>query len=143
MRVLVCGGRTFGDVPKGFTPLTPSYSRVWRKASEEREILDRHLSALDPHPTLIIHGAASGADYHAARWAKRNAVTDQPFKADWYPNGFGKLDKSAGPRRNQKMLDNGKPDLVLAFPGGSGTADMVRRAKEAGIKIIQIEGANV
>lgn len=43
--------------------------------------------------------------------------------------------KAAGPIRNQRMLDEGKPDLVVAFPGGRGTADMVRRAKAAGVPV--------
>jgi hypothetical protein len=38
--------------------------------------------------------------------------------------------------RNQAMLDYGKPDLVVAFPGGKGTADMVRRARVAGVKVL-------
>lgn len=50
----------------------------------------------------------------------------------------GPLDRSAGPKRNQRMLDKGKPDLVLAFPGGDGTADMVRKAKSAGVPIIEV-----
>ena len=36
------------------------------------------------------------------------------------------------------MLDEGKPDLVIAFPGGKGTADMARRAREAGIEVIEV-----
>jgi hypothetical protein len=33
------------------------------------------------------------------------------------------------------MIDGGKPDLVITFPGGRGTADMVRRAEKAGIEV--------
>jgi UDP-N-acetylmuramoylalanine-D-glutamate ligase len=40
------------------------------------------------------------------------------------------------------MLDVGKPDLVVAFPGGRGTADMVRRAKEAGVEVIEVPARN-
>lgn len=40
--------------------------------------------------------------------------------------------EGAGPIRNSFMLALG-PDLVLAFPGGRGTADMVRQASEAGV----------
>jgi hypothetical protein len=138
MRVLVCGGRGFGEVPKGMTPLTPEHNRCRRRAGEERALLAKVLGSLEPRPTLIIHGAASGADRLAAKWAKGANITDQPFKADWYPNGFGRLDRSAGPRRNQKMLDNGKPDLVIAFPGGNGTADMVKRATAAGVEVRRI-----
>src|SRR5262249_16770583 len=49
------------------------------------------------------------------------------------PQGeWDELGKKAGPLRNQRMLDEGKPDLVVAFPGGGGTKDMVRRAVQAG-----------
>jgi hypothetical protein len=37
------------------------------------------------------------------------------------------------------MLDEGKPDLVIAFPGGRGATDMVRRAREAGVETIEIQ----
>jgi len=33
------------------------------------------------------------------------------------------------------MIKSGKPDMVLAFPGGDGTADMIRRAKDHGLVI--------
>jgi hypothetical protein len=36
------------------------------------------------------------------------------------------------------MLDDGKPELVVAFPGGRGTADMMRRAREAGVEVIEV-----
>jgi hypothetical protein len=38
------------------------------------------------------------------------------------------------------MLDEGKPDLVLAFPGGRGTRNMVGQAKRAGVPV-EIVGA--
>jgi hypothetical protein len=52
------------------------------------------------------------------------------YPADWARHG-----NAAGLVRNQQMLDDGKPDLAVAFPGGKGTADMVRRARKAGIPI--------
>jgi hypothetical protein len=36
------------------------------------------------------------------------------------------------------MLDEGKPDLVIAFPGGRGTADMVKKARRAGVEVVEI-----
>lgn len=45
---------------------------------------------------------------------------------------------AAGPIRNQHMLDIGKPDVVLAFPGGRGTEDMIRRAEKAGVPVKRI-----
>lgn len=63
------------------------------------------------------------------------------FRADWKLHGEG-----AGPRRNQRMLNEGQPELVLAFVNkplaeSRGTADMVRRAKAAGISTYVIETA--
>jgi hypothetical protein len=81
----------------------------------------------------IIEGGAKGADESAAIWAIRRGVTSQRFSASWAERG-----PAAGPIRNQQMIDEGKPDLVLAFPGGRGTADMVRRAKAAGVEVREV-----
>lgn len=32
-----------------------------------------------------------------------------------------------------------KPDLVVAFPGGPGTRDMISQAKKARVKVIEIK----
>jgi hypothetical protein len=40
-------------------------------------------------------------------------------------------------RRNQQMLDEGRPDLVVAFPGGAGTANMVKLARAIGCEVIE------
>jgi hypothetical protein len=66
----------------------------------------------------------------AGEWADVFGVPFRIFPANWKKHG-----RAAGPMRNQQMLDEGKPDLVIAFPGGSGTADMVRRAKAAGVPV--------
>ena len=52
------------------------------------------------------------------------------FPADWKTYG-----RAAGPLRNARMIAEGKPDLVLAFPGGRGTADMTRKARAAGVEV--------
>lgn len=96
---------------------------------------------------VIIHGAASGADRLAAEWAKSVNIPTLPFQADWrnisHPKAKVRMDSrgiaydaTSGIRRNQTMLDVGRPDLVIAFPGGPGTADMVQRAKKAGIPVL-------
>lgn len=69
---------------------------------------------------LLIAGGAAGADSLAADWAAYRNVKAQIFRADWENEG-----RSAGPKRNQRMIDEGKPHMVIAFPGGRGTADMV------------------
>lgn len=78
--------------------------------------------------TTLIHGAAKGVDRRCAMWAQKNNIPEQPFPADWESEG-----KAAGPLRNQRMIDRGFPDHLLAFPGGRGTQDMIRRCEAAGI----------
>lgn len=106
MRLLVCGGRDFGSA---------------RDCAMLREVLDTW-HARRP-VTLLIHGAARGADSLAAAWAASVGVERLAFPADW-----GKHGRAAGHMRNAQMLHEGSPAAVLAFPGGSGTADMVRKA---------------
>lgn len=110
MKILVCGGRDFDD----------------------RGLLEEELTYLmcEHEITAIIHGAARGADSLAGEFARDYLIQEIRFPADWKKDG-----KAAGPIRNQRMLDEGKPDFVVAFPGGTGTADMVKRAMAAGIKV--------
>jgi hypothetical protein len=81
-------------------------------------------------PTLVIHGGARGVDSMAGAAAAQLKIPIRVFPADWKKNG-----KAAGPIRNQQMLDEGKPDLVLAFWDGKsrGTEHMIGLAKKAGI----------
>ena len=79
----------------------------------------------------IIAGGARGADSLAVEWAKSRGIPFQEFPANWSLHGR----KAAGPKRNQQMLDENNIFLVIAFPGGSGTADMVARAQKAGIHV--------
>ena len=83
----------------------------------------------------IIHGGASGADAHAASYANALGVPVQAFQADWDSHG-----KAAGPIRNQQMIDEGHPNLVVAFPGGRGTANMMKLARAAGLSVWQPMG---
>ena len=115
MRVLVCGGRNYGEV----------------NAAQAAEV---YLAIRDIHEktpiSALIHGGARGADRCAAFCAKELGIKVVTVPANWKTHG-----KAAGPIRNQRMLDDFKPDLVLAFPGGRGTADMVARAEKAGVPV--------
>jgi len=84
--------------------------------------------------TTVVSGAARGADTLGFKWALQRQV-----KACIYPAEWDKLGKKAGPIRNQRMLDEEHPDLVIAFPGGSGTSDMVSRAAQAKIEFIRVD----
>jgi len=79
----------------------------------------------------IIQGdCPTGADALARKWAIVNNHHLERYPAEWRKHG-----KAAGPIRNQQMIDEGRPTMVFAFPGGRGTADMVRRAKAAGVPV--------
>lgn len=112
MRVLVTGGRNYQD---------------WKRVFDELEKLA---------PSSIVHGAATGADTLAGTYAKLNEIPVREYPAKWYRNGV--FDRSAGPRRNVWMLKDSKPDMVLAFPGGDGTANMVALAKACGVKVVEV-----
>lgn len=114
MKILVCGGRDYND-----------QERCW-------SILDKAHSHYKF--SCLIEGGAKGADYLAKTWAQSRQVPIQSFPADW--KRFG---KRAGPIRNQQMIDEGSPDVVIAFPGGNGTQDMINRAKSNKIPVIIIE----
>lgn len=111
LRVLVCGGRDFTD------------------AETVRRVLDAlHASE---GVACVIQGVAKGADALAAQWARDVGVFPvQTYHADWRLHG-----RAAGPIRNARMLAEGRPDLVLAFPGGRGTKDMTTRAQLAGVPV--------
>lgn len=112
MRLLVCGGRDFTD------------------ALFANAVLDNLRHAYDIE--VLIHGAARGADTMAAEWAKDREVPVIAEPADWDRYG-----RRAGPVRNEKMLREHRPTHVLAFPGGAGTAHMVRIARAAGVLVRQ------
>lgn len=118
MRVLVCG------------------SRDWKKRGPIQLVLRGMIVEID---TVVIHGAAPGADSIAHMVAEELRFDCDPYPADWDTHG-----KKAGPIRNQQMLDEGKPDVVFAFvtrplAESRGTADMVRRAKKAGVPVYVTE----
>ena len=69
----------------------------------------------------------------AGYWARKHRIDNLKFAADWATNG-----KAAGPIRNRKMLTEGRPDLVVAFPGGRGTADMIAQSKAAGVRVVEV-----
>lgn len=129
MRLLICGSREWGVLFTAFTP------QERNERLEEQELVRLVIEQLNPD--LIIEGGAKGADYEASRVAKELAITFMEFPANW-----SKWGKRAGMVRNQKMLEDGKPDYILAFhrdiSKSKGTADMIRRAKRNGIPYLLI-----
>lgn len=111
MIILVCGGRDYQNSPNVFKQLDTIHAKT--------------------SITCIIHGCARGADTFAEDWAKSRQVDYRGFPARWTVDGKRK----AGPLRNQRMLDNNDVDLVVAFPGDTGTSHMVACAKIDEIKV--------
>jgi len=83
--------------------------------------------------TELCQGGARGADFWAKNWCEIHGIPVTTYPADW------SLGRKAGVLRNQQMLEEFKPDLVVAFPGGRGTADMVARAKAAGVEVREVQ----
>ncbi len=110
MRVLVCGGRYFDD----------------------EDWLEHELNSLHAKMpiTTLIHGCARGADTLAGNWAIHREIPVERYPANWTKHG-----KYAGHMRNGQMLREGKPELVVAFPGGVGTDNMCEQTRAAGVTL--------
>ena len=116
--ILVCGGRDYTD------------------SAHVHSVLD----ALQPR--AVVHGACGvdadrprwtrlrGADRLADAWCARRQVAVIRVPARW-----SALGRRAGAVRNQQMLELYRPALLVAFPGHLGTADLVLRARAAGIQV--------
>lgn len=106
-RILVCGGRSYSNSDYMDKALTLLYSSL----------------GFD----TVIEGGARGADHLASSWVIYHSnqwlLTHIREEAQW-----GVYGNAAGPIRNRKMLDDHHPNFIAAFPGGPGTANMVKIA---------------
>lgn len=110
MKVLVCGGREYMDD-----------LRV-------QNVLSKLVI------TCIVEGGAPGADTLARLYGQACGIEVKEYAADWDTHG-----RAAGPIRNKQMLDeNPDVELVVAFPGGRGTANMIKQAKERGVSVLEV-----
>ena len=116
--LLVCGGRDYGDSAHVFG------------------VLDRL------QPIAVVHGAC-GVDADRPRWALLRGAdrladawcTGRQVPAIRVPARWSALGQRAGAVRNQQMIDLYHPALLVAFPGHLGTADLVLRARAAGVPV--------
>jgi hypothetical protein len=121
LRLLVCGSRTWTDdvlLARSVEQLVAEYGQ-------------------DRAGVVLIEGDARGADRLAGALAKARGWQLEVYPADWQRHG-----RAAGPRRNARMLRQGRPERVIAFcddlTGSRGTADMVRRAHSAGLPVLVV-----
>lgn len=115
MRILVCGDREWTD-----------YNAILKELKYYNELYK---------VSFTIEGEARGADSLARVAAEQLKIPVMKFPADWDKHG-----KAAGPIRNQQMLDEGKPDLVLAFHDNieqsKGTKHMIEISKKKGLRVL-------
>jgi len=115
MKLLICGGADFGN-------------RI-----EEALFIRQVLGALHKEHTVheVVVGDLLGTCVHAVNWSGDNAMPTSIYTGDW--NRYG---SAAAGRCNAKMLEeNDDIGMVVAFPGGSDVADMVRKALIKGVKV--------
>jgi hypothetical protein len=116
MRVLVCGDRNWTDAQLIHDMLC--------------DVAEGHLDRI----SCVIDGMARGADTLGHAKAERLGLDTERYRAQWDRYGRG-----AGPKRNQQMLTEGRPDLVLAFhddlDNSKGTRHMVGLARKAGVEV--------
>lgn len=131
--MLVCGDRNWLDrrLPDG----TRDDFLSWWVHDQTLDVLLEHAKALGVD--TVIEGCARGADRCGEYFAEKYPLLIKNllhFPAKWEEYGG-----SAGPRRNIQMLDEGKPDFVVAFhdnfAGSKGTRHMVTIADGAGIPV--------
>ncbi|CTQ45741.1 DUF2493 domain-containing protein [Roseibium aggregatum] len=114
LNVIVTGGRDYDDGPF----VSETLSKL-------------HASRSGPI-TRLVNGGARGVDTFAKDWAIANGVQVVTVKADW--DRFG---KGAGPIRNREMAFGYPDSTLVAFPGNSGTKDMIQVALDHGMMILQ------
>jgi len=113
-RIIACGGRDYQNRRRVYSVLDAAVDRLGL--------------------SVLITGGAMGADHLAQDWARERGIENAIFKAHW-----GKEGKAAGAIRNRRMLEQGKPDVVIAFPGGAGTEHMCMIAEKTGVRLICID----
>jgi YspA, cpYpsA-related SLOG family len=111
MRVLVCGGRYYEDTDAVHQELIRYH---WRNPIN-----------------VLIHGGVPGAGAAAEGWARRNRVDVVRYPPNWECLG-----KRAERLRNDFMLADSHPDVVIVFPGGRDTADLAAKAMAADVQVL-------
>jgi len=114
MRLLVCGGRHFDD----------------------SMLVERELSRVHERTpvSVLIHGGLPGLGVPAESWARRNGV-----RLIRYPANFS-IGKRGDFERDEFMLEDSRPDALLALPGGRRTREMCDHARRSGLPVLDAAG---
>jgi len=93
---------------------------------------------------VLVHGGEPGAETTALDWAERNGVEMDIYHAEWKKEAEGSPypvnNPAAGAERNERMFEQGRPDMVLAFPEGDdrATRSVVRMAEKKGVPVEEV-----
>ena len=85
--------------------------------------------------TVLIHGGSGFLGIAAEDWAREQRLHVVRYPANW--REFGKRAEAI---RNAFMLEDSRPDMLLALPGGNDTADLIAGAIRARVPVIDAEG---
>lgn len=138
-RILVSGDRDYTDIKNvehglmraaaflGYddafaAPITLVHGDCKRKLPDGRVDPTRSLDQLARQVALLL------------RWTVEPHAVTQAMKDEWGPY-------RAFTERNRIMVELGA-DLCVGFPGGKGTENCVKLAREAGIKVMEIAPAS-
>lgn len=89
---------------------------------------------IEPEKIVVCNGNAKGADELVKIWCHKNGIHFFSCEPLWHI-----YDRPAGPLRNEIMLDIMHPNLLVAFPGGTGTQGTIKLAKEKRIKVLKFD----
>lgn len=123
MKLVVFGGRHYKLKLRVFNALTS-----FHRENQIHILIHGNAGELDKKGNAV-----EGADRFAGEWADWYGVPCMVWPAAWRG-----LHKSAGPIRNQWMIDHGQPDMGMEFMGDKGTKDMHDRCVESKIPLIKI-----
>jgi hypothetical protein len=115
MRLIVSGGRDFADF----------------------ELVERELRRLNLRKpiSVVIHGWIGPAAPVVEHWAREHGIPIVRYPPNWELHG-----KRAEVYRDEFMLGDSRPDLIVAFPGGRHTAGFVQRALNKGVAVLTVPG---
>ena len=114
MRVLICAGRHYADTKMS------------------RQVLDAYHRL---HPVrVLIHGGSQFLGSDIEDWAREVEVDVVRYPPNWQRHG-----KQAERHRNQFMLTDSRPDVVIALPGGDDTWELINQAKTCGIHVLSVD----
>ncbi len=80
------------------------------------------------HITELLIGNSRGVDEIVNDWAARTGIPVRHINSDWLSYG-----EDADDVRNQLIIDE-RPDIIVLFPGGKRTNDLLNKAITAGHK---------